>query len=213
MSLYSQQELENIFANNFASPLFPILSNLYYEKKEYDRAQKVCEIGLTHNNKNYIGQFMLAKIYIIKKKYIAAEKILKKVIDNDSHNVNGLISLVETQKILKRSNDRIQYYINKGLALHIEHKLFKKTTANKNKFLEKTSIQKPNFIPDIMFVKNSIQLNTNMATKTMYNLMMKQQKHDIAMSILKIMKSKKKNVKYVNLELKKLSVLINKRKK
>ena len=46
MDNYSRYKLEHVFATNFNSPLFPVLANLYYEKEEYQRALKVCTIGL-----------------------------------------------------------------------------------------------------------------------------------------------------------------------
>ena len=45
MENYSRYKLEHAFAADFNSPLFPVLANLYYEKKEYKRALKVCTIG------------------------------------------------------------------------------------------------------------------------------------------------------------------------
>ena len=43
-----------------------------------------------------------------------------------------------------------------------------------------------------------------MATKTMYQLMISQNKNELAKQILFIMKKNKKNIKFVNSELKKL---------
>ena len=55
-------------------------------------------------------------------------------------------------------------------------------------------------------------MSDNMATKTMYSLMIKQQKYDVALSILKIMKANKRNIRFVNSEFKKLQELNKKRK-
>ena len=51
---------------------------------------------------------------------------------------------------------------------------------------------------------DSIVINENMATKTMYQLMISQNKNELAKQILFIMKKNKKNIKFVNSELKKL---------
>ena len=51
---------------------------------------------------------------------------------------------------------------------------------------------------------DSIAINENMATKTMYQLMISQNKNELAKQILFIMKKNKKNIKFVNSELKKL---------
>jgi len=213
MKLYDQQKLEKIFANNFETPLFPVLANLYYEKKEYKRAQKVCKIGLSHNPNNYVGQFILAKTYFADKQYQSAEIFFKTVVTYDSHNANALIFLVETQAILKRSKTNIQGNINKGLQLGIEHALFKKLKTRKKKSV-KNVLQPSKEVLEIPTTPHTtIQINTTMATKTMYKLMVQQKKYDVAMAILEIMKTNKKNNKFVNLEQKKLQQAINKRNK
>ena len=40
------KELETMFANDFSSPVFPILAEYYLEDNQLDRALKVCKIGL-----------------------------------------------------------------------------------------------------------------------------------------------------------------------
>tara|TARA_B100000029_G_C17337279_1_gene873982 strand:+ start:108 stop:740 length:633 start_codon:yes stop_codon:yes gene_type:complete len=208
MKQLNQQKLENCFANNFATPLFPILANMYYEKKEYARAKKVCEIGLYHNPNNYVGQFILAKTYMASKKYKIAEKILKVIINNDLHNAQALICLVEIQTKLNRSDEKIQSYVQKGLQLGVKHKLFKTLKViNENPIKKDVPPQKKSS----KISQNAIQINTSMATKTMYALMVQQQKYDVAIAILEIMKSNKKNDKFVNLERKKMQKLIKKR--
>ena len=62
-SAEDRYNLEHIFANNFQSSAFPILADLYYNNKEYKRAKKVCQIGLQHNPKSILGQFVLSKLY------------------------------------------------------------------------------------------------------------------------------------------------------
>ena len=50
-----QKELEHIFAEKFASDAFPILADLYYNKRQYTRAFKVCKVGLKHNPNKQIS--------------------------------------------------------------------------------------------------------------------------------------------------------------
>jgi len=214
MNEYNQKQLETIFANNFASPLFPVLANIYYNKKEYTRALKVCEIGLSHNENNFIGQYILSQIYIATKQYIDAEKILKKIVENDLHNLNALIDLIKTQKKLNRSSEAIQKYINLGINFQSKNKLFNEKSIPTQKAastVAPTSLS-ANKTDNILLPKNSIQVSDNMATKTMYSLMIKQQKYDVALSILQIMKANKRNVRFVNSEFKKLQELNKKRK-
>ena len=49
MNLTNLTELELYFADHFDTVLFPVLAEIYQEKGEYDRAKRVCEIGLEHH--------------------------------------------------------------------------------------------------------------------------------------------------------------------
>ena len=111
MDNYSRYKLEHTFATNFSSPLFPVLANLYYENEEYERALKVCTIGLKNDSNNYIGQYILSKIYLKLKREVEAEKLLKHITDNDVHNINALLLLIDVKKKLKRGNITIKKYI------------------------------------------------------------------------------------------------------
>ena len=46
------------FANNFASPIYPILADIYLLEGDLKRAKKVCEIGLDHNPHNIDGKYI-----------------------------------------------------------------------------------------------------------------------------------------------------------
>jgi len=208
MNHYTQEELESIFADDFSSPTFPVLANIYYKKKEYKRALKVCEIGLSYVPNNYIGQFILSKIYLINQQYIKAEKLLKIVVFNNPHHSQAVINLVKVQFFLKRSKKNIQKNIDLGISIGINHELF--IDQQKNSKREKPiaqSQQKSNF--NIMNSDN-IRINKDMATKTMYKIMLKQKKHDIALSILQTMNKQSKYKRFVSTEIKKNRILLNK---
>ena len=49
MELNNITELELYFADHFDTVLFPVLAEIYQSKGEYDRAKRVCEIGLKHH--------------------------------------------------------------------------------------------------------------------------------------------------------------------
>ena len=133
MIQYSQQDLEYIFAKDFSSPIFPVLANIYYKKKEYQRALKVCKIGLSFNQNNYVGLYILSKIYIINNDFLKAEKILEKIILNNRHHSKALIALVKIQIALKRSKKNIKKNIDLGKQLGINHYLFQQTIKANNK--------------------------------------------------------------------------------
>ena len=46
MNLNNQSEFEAYFADNFDTVLFPILADMYLQKRDIERARKVCDIGL-----------------------------------------------------------------------------------------------------------------------------------------------------------------------
>ena len=205
---HTKQQLEQIFANDFKSPVFPILAEVYLKNKEYDRALKVCEIGLSSDANNEIGKYILSKIYLINKKYEKAEKILKKLINNNSHHSKAIIDLVKVQIILKRSKKNITKNIDLGLKIGIEHKLFQTT---KNQISTKKTIQnkqRSNQKNNMLSLEN-IKINKSMATKTMYKIMLSQKKYDVALSVLNIMKNDSKHLGFVKKEIENIKNLLN----
>ena len=191
MDNYSRYKLEHVFANNFNSPLFPVLANLYYEKEEYQRALKVCTIGLKNDSNNHLGKYILSKIYLKLKREIEAEKLLKDIIDNDVHNIDALLLLIDVKKKLKRSNITIIKYIN-----YAEN--FIKNSSGQTRKIRKNKRTRNN--PQTSFI-----INPNMATKTMYNLLLKQKKYHMASNILSAMAKQKKHKSFVNVEIKKIA--------
>ena len=107
--------LESIFAEDFASPYYPILANLYLQEGDLRRAKKVCEIGLDHDASNGDGKFILAKVALAENKMIVAEKWLKQVIVDNPAHFNALRMLIKLEIQLKRSPNTIQNYISRLL--------------------------------------------------------------------------------------------------
>ena len=130
---------------------------------------------------------------------IEAEKLLQSVVTHDTHNLDAILLLVEVKKKLKRSEKIINKYINyvKNI-INEDIEKIKKQTKNQN--TEKK-------------INSSFTINSDMATKTMYNLLIKQKKYLMASNILSIMAKNKKNKKFVNAEMKKIKKhIINKDK-
>ena len=46
INISNKLDLERAFADDFSSPIFPILGELYLKNKDFQRAEKVCRIGL-----------------------------------------------------------------------------------------------------------------------------------------------------------------------
>ena len=73
IDITDKKSLENIFAQNFGSPYFPILADLYLQKGDFYRAKMVCEVGLRHDSGNDFGKFILAKVALAEEKPAVAE--------------------------------------------------------------------------------------------------------------------------------------------
>ena len=210
MMQYVKKDLEQVFANNFASPVFPILAEIYFQNKEYGRAFQVCKIGLSHNSDNEMGIYILSKIYLINKKYDKAEVFLKKIIKKNSHHSKALIDLAKVQIQLNRSKKNIQKTIDLGLEIGVKNEIFQVKSDNS---INKREVQKPKNRKQKFDYLDSehIYINKSMATKTMYRIMVKQKKYDVALSVLNTMKKESKYLRYVGKEIKKIKDLINQR--
>ena len=206
-----QKELEHLFAEKFSTNAFPILADLYYNKRQYDRAVKVCKIGLQHNPNNLLGQYILSKIMIINNDFMKAEKLLQTVIRKDGNNINALLLLLELSLKLERKPTIIQKYLGK-LLLKIPNN--KKVRKFNQQFIKQklSSNQKDKKIIINKAHSESIQIADNMATKTMYQIIKKQKKFHSAKTILEIMINRKRNVVFAKNELKKINSIINKEK-
>ena len=208
-SPFNINELEHIFAKNLSSPIFSIIASTYYEQYKFDKAEKICNVGLKNNPENIVGQYIKAKILLIKGQIVPAEKILKKIINLDINNTNALLTLIEVSKSLNRSQTTINNYIIKAFNILPENKKIYKMYYAMDKRTKTTKPkQKMNFTK-----KEMIHIDKKMATKTMYKLMMQQKKLTVAHEILKMMGQNRSNKNFINKESKKLKNLINKNNK
>ena len=202
---YSLKKLESMFADDFSAPTFPLLAELYFKSSQFDKAKKVCQIGLSYKPTNDIAQYVLSKIYLIEDNYIEAEKLLKKIINNNPSNFKALLLYITVAKTLNRNMHAQAEYIKKAYSIDpdnknlsvLYNKLNIKNTKRRYAKTKKTKITKTNSF-----------LNEKLATKTMYAVLKKQKKYNEALDLLKIMKKNKKNKLFVDNEYKKVSKLI-----
>lgn len=103
MDLKNLTELELYFANHFDTVLFPVLAEIYQTKGEYDRAKRVCEIGLEHHPKSIDGQFVLSQAELGLGNLSGAEKWMKKVLTQIPNHISAATSLPMIQEQLDRS--------------------------------------------------------------------------------------------------------------
>ena len=115
IDILDKKMLESKFADDFASPYYPILAELYLNEGDVSRARRVCEIGLDHDSHNVDGKFMFAKVALAEKKFTIAEKWLKIVVEENPAHFNGLRMLIKLEFQLSRSHKTIRNYINRLL--------------------------------------------------------------------------------------------------
>jgi tetratricopeptide (TPR) repeat protein len=109
------EELEHAFADNFGTPYFPVLADYYLKNKDFNRAQKVCELGLKSAPYNTDGKFILSKVHLYQNKVIQGERLLKQVVDENPVHIIGLRILIEVMCSLKRSKKSIKKYVRRIL--------------------------------------------------------------------------------------------------
>ena len=72
VDILNKKHLEQEFADDFGSPYFPLLAEIYLQEGDYIRASKVCEVGLNHDDNNIDGKFISAKVALAEKNLILA---------------------------------------------------------------------------------------------------------------------------------------------
>ena len=204
----TKKNLEHLFANNFSSPAFIMLANIYYDIKQYNRALRVCQIGLKNNPNNQAGQYILSKIMVKNKKYLESEKLLKAVVMKDQNNIKALLLLLKVSEKLKRNQSSIEKYSNQLFKVLPNTKKIR-INKTQNQISKKSNKKKQK---EINLEEKQVIINEHMATKTMYSIMKKQKKYMVAKQILETMVSKKNNIQFCKQELKKIKSLIDKEK-
>ena len=100
MELNNLTELEVYFADHFDTVLFSVLAEIYQSKVEYDRAKKVCEIGLEHHPDSTEAQFILAQAETGLGNLHVAEQWMKKVIEKYPDHKSAVAALPMLQEQL-----------------------------------------------------------------------------------------------------------------
>ena len=209
----NKKELEHEFANDFASPYFPILGEIYLRDKDYIRAEKVCKIGLEHNPENLNGYYILSKIYLYNNKLEDAEKLLKILIDKNPLHINGLRLIVELQRKLNKSKKYRLEYLNKLFDIFPEDEYIKNELVNLDKSYFDSKLVKKKY-PKEKNIQNTINFNVqpHMATLTFVEILKQQKQYNQALHVLSIIEStsiSNKKTEKLKTEIKKLLIEFN----
>lgn len=103
MDISSKTALELYFADNFETVLFPILAEQYLQEKDFDRADKVCDIGLKYHPDHPDGLYMAARAAMALGDDTRAEQFLKTLLNTGVYHFEGLRLLADVQQHLQRS--------------------------------------------------------------------------------------------------------------
>mgnify|MGYP001372692548 CR=1 FL=1 len=202
-SKYTKQELENKFASDFSNLTFPLLAEIYFLENDFNRARKVCEIGLQTNSDNLDAQYILAKIELLEDNTIKAERILKNIYQLNPHSIKSIKLLIEVRDFLHRSKNETKKLVD-FLLLNVPDDIFANQwlTNNKNKF--------HNYNAEI--TKAPIfKINSNINSITFYQVLKKQRYYQQAENVLNDLKVTKKIKKdFYKKESQKLKKLLNK---
>ena len=122
MNLNNQSELEAYFADNFDTVLFPVLADMYLQKRDLDRARKVCDIGLGYHPDHVDGKFILSMVELEIGNEREAEKLLKDVVSSGTDHLQAAFQLAVVQQSLGRAESTLQKSWNRVIDLDPENR-------------------------------------------------------------------------------------------
>ena len=214
MNLTNQTELELYFADHFDTVLFPVLAEMYQKKDEYDRAKRVCEIGLEHHPNSIDGQFILSQAELGLGNLTGAEKWMKKVLNQIADHTAAATSLPMIQEQLDRSPailkaswkrtlqvDPNNQFANDFLsAKNPKPKKKKAKTLSGSKIPDipkKDKAKKP--LPKDLSVEG-VAISPRLATMTLVNVLKGQGLYHQALDVLDILEEKGEDKKRIDVE-------------
>jgi len=206
----NKKDLEKEFAEDFSSPIFPILGELYLKNKELDRAKKVCTIGLKHDPDNINGYYILAKVHLYSNELSKAEELLAKIIDKKPLHINALRLIVNLHEELNISKKHKMKYLKKMFHIFPDNKKIEdKINDLSANSIEDEVTPKHNkkTINDVVKTNMHFNIQSSMATLTFVEILKEQKHYDEALHVLSLIESKSqdnKQTKKLKNELKKL---------
>ncbi len=205
MDLKNLTELELYFANHFDTVLFPVLAEIYQSKGEYDRAKRVCEIGLEHHPDSADGQFILSQAEMGMGNLAAAEKWMKKVLKTYPDHQTAATTLPMVQEQLDRSPTTLKASWKRAQTVDPNNQFAKDYFAKKPS--KKT--KKKSDIPEIKKQDKSkkplpqdislegVAISPRLATFTLVNVLKGQGLYHQALDVLDILAKKGEDKKRI----------------
>ena len=225
INIRDKKALENAFAQDFGSPYFPILADLYLQEGDLRRAKMVCEAGLKHSSGNDCGKFILAKVALAEEKFTVAERWLKQVVRENPANFNALRILIRLEFTLKRSPktiiefiQHILHYLPKdveslGWLENITNELPKEKKVNKPKKNDDTLLNGSSGKEHLSLEDIDYDMEKSMATFTMFQILKSQKHYQQAMEVLKMLESKNMDSERISKEWSEIQSILKRNKK
>jgi len=195
MDITNQTELELYFADHFDTILFPVLAEIYQSKAEYNRAKRVCEIGLEHHPNSVEGQFILSQAEMALGNLVIAEKWLKKVLDMIPAHQPAAAALPVLQEQLGRSKNTLTDSWQRAQDVDPNNQF---ATDFLSPETSKSKKDKEAIPADIMIEKASI--SPRLATFTLVHVLKGQGLYQRALDVLDILDQKGENKKQIEVE-------------
>jgi tetratricopeptide (TPR) repeat protein len=183
-----------------------MLADIYYQKKLYKYAAKICKLGLKQDPNNLEGLYVLAKTFLIQGKTEQAEQTLKKILRMCPFHLHSSLLMLHVLEDLNRNKKAMAAYTKtthsfypSNLKVQAYYRKYCNIAKNKNPKNKKKGASTP-----IVF-----NYNPKLATITMYKLLCAQKKYRDAFSLLKILAKNPKYKKFVEEESKTIKVKLN----
>ena len=196
MNLNNQSELEAYFADNFDTVLFPVLADMYLQKRDLDRARKVCDIGLGYHPDHVDGKFILSMVELEIGNEREAEKLLKDVVSSGTDHLQAAFQLAVVQQSLGRAESTLQKSWNRVIDLDPENREAKSILSiiekgNKlPKTIKQTKTKKSKKSSSKTMEGPKLAISPRIATFTMVNVLKNQQLFYQALDVLDILVTK-----------------------
>ena len=202
VDLNNKKVLEKLFADDFASPVFPVLAEMYLQENDLRRASIVCSIGLKNSPHNVNGQYVQALVLIEETDYKNAKKILTQIVLQNPLHLNSLIHLLAIAHNNKNSITTLYRLANKillidpgydpALSVVQEYQSLANTKQQTKKAVKKITIEAP------------FDINKNIASITLASILKSQGHYNQALDVLNLLDKKKTGVKEEIKQIKKL---------
>lgn len=199
MDLKNLTELELYFANHFDTVLFPVLAEIYQSKGEYNRAKRVCEIGLEHHPESIEGYYILSQAEMGLGNLPLAEKWMKKVLHQYPDHKSAATGLPMVQEQLNRSSVTLNASWKRAQSVDPTNQFAKDFLSVKKQKKKKPSLKKEKSSKKLKedIILEDISISPRLATFTLVNVLKSQGLYYQALDVLDILAQKSENKKRI----------------